>query len=108
MYKKLYFLRVIGYWIEVQWSNLQRFFGKTKDTSVIPKGPYCYVPDDEKNEKEPIDGTWIKTCMYYRSMKDYSAACTYVGFIGFDFCLGDQCKICGQNRGYDEEIEETE
>jgi hypothetical protein len=24
-------------------------------------------------------------------------ACIYVGFYGFDFCLYDQCKICGIN-----------
>ena len=47
------------------------------------------------NQKEPINGYWIKPCKYYRSMKGHSAACTYVGFIGFNPCLGDQCKICG-------------
>jgi hypothetical protein len=106
MFNKIYFLVVIRYWMEVQWSNLQRVFGKTKDASVIPQGYYCYVPDNERNEKEPTDGIWIKPCPYYRNMKNYSAACTYTGFIGFDFCLGDQCKICGKNVDYENEIEE--
>ena len=35
-------------------------------------------------------------------MKGHNAGCIYVGFIGFDSCLGDQCKICGVNIGYDE------
>jgi hypothetical protein len=29
-------------------------------------------------------------------------ACIYVGFYGFDFCLYDQCKICGVNDEIDE------
>ena len=31
-------------------------------------------------------------------------ACTYIGYYGFDPCLYDECKICGQN----EEINESE
>ena len=80
------------------WTKSMRMFGIRKDSSVIPIGHYCYTIDEKKNISQPIDGYWIKTCKYYRSMKrQCDAGCTYVGFIGFDPCLGDQCKICGQN-----------
>ena len=64
---------------------------------------YCYVFDEEREKREPHTnvGYWIKPCKYYRSMKRYKAGCTYVGYIGWDDCLGDQCKICGENYGDD-------
>lgn len=63
---------------------------------------YCYSIDVERNKKEPCSdgGYYIKHCKYYRSMKkECYGGCTYVGYIGFDFCLGDQCKICVENDG---------
>lgn len=99
----MYYLKVAWYFIEVLFTKTQRLFGYKKDTSVIPEGYYCYVFDNERNKKEPIRGYWIKPCKYYRSMKGHSAACTYVGFIGFDPCLGDQCKMCDKNYPKDEE-----
>ena len=43
-----------------------------KDTSVIPEGPYCYVPDVEKNKnKDKDDHTYYtKTCPYWGYIKD--------------------------------------
>lgn len=43
-----------------------------KDTSVIPKGPYCYVPDVEKNaNKDKNDPVYYtKTCPYWSYIKD--------------------------------------
>lgn len=82
--------------IEIVWSWLLRSLRIKKDASVIPKGAYCYTIDEGKgiiNGEIPI-----KACKYYRSMKSESA-CTYVGFIGWDPCLNDQCKICGENEG---------
>ena len=99
-----YKIKLLRYYVEIVYTKLLRLFNVRRSTSPIPKGtPYCYVRDDERNKKEPIDGYWIKPCKYYRNMKGYNAACTYVGFIGFDPCLGDQCKICGVDYGYDDE-----
>jgi hypothetical protein len=101
-----YRIIIIWYYIEVGWSKFTSWLGFKKDTFVIPRGFYCYVFDNEKNIKEPHKngGYWIKSCPYYRSMKGQcNAGCTYIGFIGFDPCLGDQCKICGINE--EDEIE---
>lgn len=94
-------IRLPRYYVEVYFTKFQRFFGIRKDTSVIPEGMYCYEWDEEKEKRAPHpNGFWIKPCKYYRSMKrQLDGCCTYVGFIGFDPCLGDQCKICGQNYG---------
>lgn len=96
-----YYPRLSWYYIEVLFTKVQRYFGIRKDTSVIPEGMYCYTWDNERELREPHTngGYWIKPCKYYRSMKGMNAACTYIGFIGFDFCLGDQCKMCGENYG---------
>lgn len=93
-----YKIKIWWYHIEVLFTKIQRLFNIRKDSSVIPVGYYCYVNDEEKNKAEPIDGIWIKPCKYYRKMRrQLDAGCTYVGLIGFDACLGDQCKICGEN-----------
>lgn len=90
---------VIWYYIEIGWAKFINLLGFERDASVIPEGLYCY----KFNGKTGIDDrgfTWYGTdvCKYYRSMKNQcDAACTYCGFIGFDPCLGDQCKICGEN-----------
>lgn len=90
-----YKLKVLWYYLEVVYVKLLHIFNIKRTTSPIPKDtPYCYVWDEEKNKKEPINGYWIKPCKYYRNMKGDKAACTYVGFIGWDPSLGDQCKIC--------------
>jgi hypothetical protein len=98
-----YKFTILWYFIEIYSGKLLNLLNIRKDTSVIPKGPYCYVIDEERNKKEPItDGYWTKNCKYYRSMRGQcNAGCTYVGFIGWDICLGDQCKICGENEGYE-------
>lgn len=43
-----------------------------KDTSVIPPGHYCYVPDMEKNANKDKDDhrLYIKTCPYWSIRKD--------------------------------------
>ena len=92
-----YYIRLSWYFIEIIFTKIQLFFGYRKDKSYIPVGHYCYEWDEERNKKEPTNGYWILSCKYYRSMKGHYAGCTYVGFIGFDSCLGDQCKVCGEN-----------
>lgn len=89
-------LRLLWYWLETRYAKLLRLFGVVRSTDCIPDGMYCYEYDEERNAKEPTDGYWIKTCKYYRSTpKTKGIACTYVGYMGFDPCLYDQCKICG-------------
>ena len=91
-----YQLLVLRYRIEVIFTNIQMFFGFRKSIEPIPDNtPYCYIWDEERNKKEPTNGYWIKPCKYYRGMKGHNAACTYLGIIGFDPLLGDQCKVCG-------------
>lgn len=96
-----YPIRVLWYYIEVYFSKFQKLLGIKKDKSVIPEGMYCYVLDEEREKREPHinGGYWIKPCKYYRSMKGHKAGCTYVAFIGWDACLGDQCKLCSENYG---------
>ena len=99
-------LKLIWYYIETRYAKLLRMLGVKRNTSVIPKGVYCYVLDDRRNEKEPLkNGYWVKRCKYYRfTQKTGGIACTYIGYYGFDPCLYDECKMCGQN----EEINESE
>jgi len=102
----IYRIKVVWYYIEIVYAKTLHWFGICRDASVIPKGEYCYVPDEERNAKEKPKGGgyYIKPCKYYRHMRgELSAGCTYVGFIGVDLCLGDQCKICGENHGRDED-----
>jgi len=106
-----YRLRIAWYYIEVKYHRIRRYFGKYQDESVIPPGLYCYVIDEERMKNEPQDnefsGYWIKPCKYYRSMKDQMyGGCTYLGFIGWDALLGDQCKMCSENLGLDDEDDE--
>ena len=92
-------LRLTWYWIETKYVKLLRLFGVVLSTDVIPNGMYCYEYDEEKNKRAPLDGTeyWVKTCPYYRSTPETKGiACTYSEHFGFDPCLYDQCKICGE------------
>ncbi len=96
-------LRLLWYYAETRYVKLLRIFSVRRSASVIPKGQYCYVWDEERNAKEPTNGYWIKTCKYYRSTpKTGGVACTDTGYYGFDPCLYDQCKICGKNYEIDE------
>lgn len=71
--------------IECVFTKIQRFFGYKKSIKPIPNNiSYCY---DEN----------LKTCKYYRMIDNYYNACTFIGYIGDDILLNDQCKICGEN-----------
>lgn len=93
------YVRYVSVFFEILYSRACIFLKINKDATVIPEGHYCYVIDEEKNKLEPIDGYWIKTCKYYRSIGNGYAGCTYCGYIGWDICLSDQCKMCGENYG---------
>lgn len=87
--------RIIWYYIEIYFIKLILLFGIKRNTSVIPEGLYCYTPIESPTK----DNNYIykiKPCKYYRHITKNIKSCTYEGFVGFDFCLYDQCKICGE------------
>ena len=92
------------YYSEVNIIKALKYCGYKQDASVIPKGVYCYAPDYDKISQSD-DGYWIKPCRYYRRVTRDIKACTFKNFIGFDPCLWDQCKICSENLGFDDELE---
>lgn len=96
-------LRLLWYWLETRYVKLLRLLSVVRSTDCIPNGMYCYEYDEERNAKEPCEdgGYWVKTCKYYRNTpKTKGVACTYVGYMGFDPCLYDKCKICGEKEGH--------
>jgi hypothetical protein len=49
------------------------------------------------------DGYPVRECKYYRMTPSTKGiACIYIGYYGFDPCLYDACKICGENYGEDD------
>ena len=96
-----YKLLELKYKLEMLFTKLQRLFGYKKDTSVIPKGYYCYQDDDdmltnENGEPKAVGGYY---CKYYRhSLRPTHAGCTYLGFLGEHDLLSDSVKICGINK----------
>ena len=93
-------IKLLWYYIETRYAKLLHVLGISRNTSIIPKGVYCYARDEKNSNKWHFDnGIYpIKVCKYYRSTsKNGGIACTYKGFFGFDPCLYDQCKICGKN-----------
>jgi len=93
-------MKLIWYYIETRYSKVMRWFGITKDETVIPRGMYCEEIDEERTNanKDPNVMYYVKTCKYHRmDSKGYGIACTYLGWYGFDFCLYDQCKMCSVN-----------
>ena len=97
-------VKLIKMWFISKWIKLLGLFGVVRSTSPIPKNTmYCYEVDEERNEKEPFNGYWIRTCPYY--CKDYKTGytlCKLDGYFGFDFGMYDQCKVCGINEGLED------
>lgn len=56
---------------------------KEKDTSVIPEGVYCYVPDLEKNANKDKDDLtfYIKHCPYISTIEDEGVILPYCKFL---------------------------
>lgn len=99
-------LKLFWYWLETRWGKILLKFGVARSITNIPHGMFCYSYDDERNSKEPTEGYWVKHCKYYRSTPETKGiACTYIGYMGYDPCLYDQCKICGVKCDYPEEQE---
>ena len=86
--------------ISLVWSKIIIFFGYKYNESVIPKGIYCYSPDDEKNKKRGKGDKWvyyIKPCPYYKTISKRYNGCKYYGIITDDMVFDDQCKMCSIN-----------
>jgi len=92
-------------WIEVMFTKLQLRFNVKKDNKIIPEGLYCYSYNCDVNteQSKTIFDMDVNICKYYRWLPGLNAGCTYVGFIGWDPCLGDQCKICSVKYGLNKE-----
>lgn len=88
-------LKIIWIYAEVLLTKVISLFGFKKDASVIPSGPYCYTVEQEQNL--PNGSIKTKVCKYHRNIGKGRAACTFVGYAGWDIELNDQCKICGEN-----------
>lgn len=53
-----------------------------KDTSVIPRGPYCYVPDIDKNNSKAKDDTYYtKPCPYFTGIDINGAWVPWCSFL---------------------------
>ena len=97
-------IRTYLYWgkniISVLFGKLLLSFGFKYDNSVIPEGPYCYAPDERKNEpREPMI-YYIIPCKYFLPLSRHWTACKYLGIMTDDFVFRDQCKMCGENDDY--------
>ena len=95
-----YFFKTKWNFISLIYSKVIIFFGYKYDESVIPSGPYCYSPDDEKNNRRGNGSKWvyyIKPCPYYKPISKYYNGCKYYGIITDDIVFNDQCKLCSIN-----------
>ncbi len=54
-----------------------------KDSTLIPKGPYCYVLDFEKNANKEKDDTkyYTKTCPYWSYVEDDGVKICHCSFL---------------------------
>jgi hypothetical protein len=89
-------------WAKAIWSCIIVFLGYKYSTNPIPEGPYCYIPDEEKNSSK-LEGDWTyytKPCKYYMCLDRRYNTCKFLGVITDDMCFDDQCKICGEKKGY--------
>lgn len=72
---------------EVLYAKALGVIGLMKDPRPIPRNtPYCYTIDNEGQ---------LNVCPYYRKVNKDKSVCTFEGYIGYDVCLHDMCKICG-------------
>jgi hypothetical protein len=85
------------------YSKLLLLFGVRLSTSAIPEGPYCYTPDYEKNKIAESFTYYVIPCKYYKTLGKRWNGCKYLGIITDDFVFDDQCKMCGENYGDNDE-----
>lgn len=80
-------LKLIWTTIEILYTKALGALYLVKDPRPIPHNtPYCYTIDN--------DGQ-LNVCKYYRKVNKDKSACTFEGYMGYDVCLHDMCKICG-------------
>lgn len=97
-------IHLIKSYIIVWFNWLLIKLGYKHNETVVPEGPYCYVPDIEKNElersKENYGVYYVKPCKYFVKASRNISGCKLLGYIGDDFLLNDQCKLCSINDDY--------
>lgn len=97
------YLRLSKNIVSALFSKCLVFFGFNYDNSVIPSGPYCYLPDEKKNaEVKSYSVYYIIPCPYFMILSERWRACRYLGVITDDFVFRDQCKMCGENDDYND------
>lgn len=87
-------IQMVGYWIlgklDIQLSK-----------EPIPEGtPYCYLPDEDKNNERELGTFYIKPCKYYKHLGGDLNGCGYLGIVTDDSVFDDQCKMCGEKEGF--------
>lgn len=106
MMKNTYYFYWLGNLTNMLWWKLLILFGVRRSALPIPEGMYCYAPDIEKNklrkETEPY-AYYIKPCKYYKALGRRFNGCSYLGIITDDCVFDDQCKMCSENLGLDDE-----
>lgn len=81
--------------LSVVYSKLLLLFGVKHNTSVIPKGEYCYTYTTKASR---LVVSYIMTdCPYYKPISKKWNGCKYLGIITDDFIFEDKCKICNEN-----------
>ena len=101
------------YWtknlVNMLWWKLLILLGVRRSVLPIPNGMYCYAPDDEKNytKDDSLNNNggsyYIKPCKYYKTLGYRYNGCSYLGMITDDMVFGDQCKMCSENYGDEDE-----
>jgi len=86
--------RDVYYYLLIFFIRLLKYFGYKLSSEGIPGGVYCYSIIRIDTETGHIT---TKNCPHYKFMSGDNDACTYTGFIGYDCCFADQCKICNTN-----------
>ena len=82
-------------------SKTRNLAGLKYDTSVIPKGIYCYEYDKKTTEMlidEWDNGFYVRVCPYHTSLNKKTACCLYTGKITKDEEFINKNKNCNINK----------
>ena len=103
-YSYLYWFKNL---LSMIYSKVLIYFGKKYDSSFIPEGMYCYKLDDEKNKNKKHDDyhIYLIPCRYYKTLGKHWNGCKYLGIITDDDVFDDQCKMCSENFGDDDDYD---
>jgi hypothetical protein len=104
MMKNTYYFHWLGNLINMLWWKLLILFGVRRSALLIPEGMYCYSPDVGKNKaKKDFSTYYVNPCKYYKTLGRRYNGCSYLGIITDDMIFDDQCKMCGENYGDEDE-----